>query len=416
MKSLAKLLTALMLSVMVILGAGTLTVKAAGWEAPSWGDLSKGEIIWNFPDNLMDNNAVRFSLYRDGEFYTSYWVPTEYMNYSDGSISLDFGFVIDKSGSYTTKAVGFVLDEKGEDVASGLESPFSQAFDYVLPENCLAVPTNLRWITENESISAAFDPVEGASEYYVTVYRGSEYVTQVVIPDSKTKFDAEINGVPGEYTFTVKAVPSNILAYAPSRETGHSPVYGLVQTDNVDPSTLDCKWYVEDGKSFWYEGGVRQGTYDDPNGVVGFGTVRGREIYDPESNAWYWLDAVYDGAKAIGKEVWMPYIYQNEAEWDDATKRNIASESDPGMEDLVYEYMVNGTGKWVRYDEEGRMLKGWVEIKGTLAEKYPDQENNIYYYDNRTGLMAKGFITMDGKVYHFDEITGVLDQIDGKSL
>ncbi len=53
------------------------------------------------------------------------------------------------------------------------------------------------------------------------------------------------------------------------------------------------------------------------------------------------------------------------------------------------------------------MLKGWVTIEGALAEKYPDQVGNTYYYDTRTGLMAKGNVTIGGVLYHFDENTGV---------
>ena len=54
------------------------------------------------------------------------------------------------------------------------------------------------------------------------------------------------------------------------------------------------------------------------------------------------------------------------------------------------------------------MLKGWVTITGTLAEVYPDQAGNTYYYDHYTGLVAKGRLTIDGNAYYFDEITGVL--------
>ena len=39
-------------------------------------------------------------------------------------------------------------------------------------------------------------------------------------------------------------------------------------------------WYEENGAKYWYENGVRQGTEG-----------RGKEIYDPGSDAWYWLDA-----------------------------------------------------------------------------------------------------------------------------
>ncbi len=187
----------------------------------------------------------------------------------------------------------------------------------------------------------------------------------------------------------------------------------------VNVSVPDMGWInMLDGKSYWYEGKVRQGTYDDPQGVLGDGTVRGREICDMsqkddagQDGVWFWLDSVYNGAKATGKEVWMPYIYQNEAEWSEEDIERIAAESDYGMEGMgrcVRDAIKNKDGKWVRYDNDGKMLKGWVEIKGDLATAYPDQKGNTYYYDTRTGLMAKGWVKIDGKDYFFDEVTGVL--------
>ncbi len=183
---------------------------------------------------------------------------------------------------------------------------------------------------------------------------------------------------------------------------------GKTASCTVTVEWLDRQWRVVEGKSYWYEKGVKQGTYSDPKGVIGDGTVRGREIYDPASNAWYWLDSVYDGAKAVGKEVWIPYIYQDEKKWDDAEIRSNANASDPGMRDQAYKAIKEGYGKWVRYDENGKMMKGWVTISGGLALIYPKQRGNVYYYDNKTGLMAKGRTVIDGKTYHFDEVTGVL--------
>lgn len=162
------------------------------------------------------------------------------------------------------------------------------------------------------------------------------------------------------------------------------------------------------GKWYWYENGIRQGTYDDKKGVIGDNTIRGREIYDPGSNEWYWLDAIYNGAKAVGKEVWMPYVFSNEDSFSDDEIQSVAAGCDEGLQDLVIYTIKNKKGKWVRYDENGAMLKGWVTIEGALAEKYPDQVGNTYYYDTKTGLMARGFITLEGTTYHFDEVTGVL--------
>lgn len=120
-------------------------------------------------------------------------------------------------------------------------------------------------------------------------------------------------------------------------------------------------WVEENGKKYWYENGVKQGTEG-----------RGKEIYDPDSDAWYWLDAVQGGAMTVSKDV-----YQESAagQWADKP---------------------DGTGKWVRYDENGHMVKGWQTTdKGT------------YYFDLITGAMAKGTGDIDGVPCAFDETTGI---------
>ena len=120
-------------------------------------------------------------------------------------------------------------------------------------------------------------------------------------------------------------------------------------------------WVEENGKKYWYENGVKQGTEG-----------RGKEIYDPDSDAWYWLDAVQGGAMTVSKDV-----YQESAagQWADKP---------------------DGTGKWVRYDENGHMVKGWQTTdKGT------------YYFDLITGAMAKGTGDIDGVPCAFDQYTGI---------
>ena len=120
-------------------------------------------------------------------------------------------------------------------------------------------------------------------------------------------------------------------------------------------------WVEENGKKYWYENGVKQGTEG-----------RGKEIYDPDSDAWYWLDAVQGGAMTVNKDV---YQESKAGQWADRP---------------------DGTGKWVRYDENGHMVKGWQTTdKGT------------YYFDLITGAMAKGTGDIDGVPCAFDKNTGV---------
>ncbi len=244
--------------------------------------------------------------------------------------------------------------------------------------------------------------VDFSNEYH----EDDSWYIEFIDPSGKTIYDKNISGKNLE-TIKSEEFDAKVGTYY-IKVSGYWMVNKTYRIKVNNTATYrDCVWEVVDGKSYWYENDIRQGTYDDPQGVLGDGTVRGREIYDPASNAWYWLDSIYDGAKACGKEVWMPYVYQDEDTWDDEKKRNIAYESDEGMGEFVLNAIRNKTGKWVRYDSEGKMLKGWVTIEGDLAALYPDQAGNTYYYDTRTGLMAKGHVTIGGVEYYFDEITGV---------
>ncbi|MBR2809811.1 MAG: hypothetical protein IKD69_00380 [Solobacterium sp.] len=68
----------------------------------------------------------------------------------------------------------------------------------------------------------------------------------------------------------------------------------------------------------------------------------------------------------------------------------------------------NPDGKWVRYNHDGAMIKGWYTVQGSDISLYPAQAGNTYYYDLITGEMVKGYREIDGRTYHFDELTGIL--------
>ena len=256
------------------------------------------------------------------------------------------------------------------------------------------------------SLTAGISPVNASNAYLSWTSSNAKVATV----NAKGKVTARAAGTA---TITVTTEDGGYKA------TCKVTVKGTKPTDDPAACTTDgfCKY---DGKDYWYEDGVRQGTVNDPKGVIGDGTNRGREIYDPESGAWYWLDSAYDGAIAKGKEVWMPYIFQNEGDADEAqieTWKQAANTYKEGpngavaeLGDQLVKAINDRTGKWVRYDENGKLMKGWVKIEGDLANIYTDQIGNIYYYDCLTGLMAKGWTTIDGQLYYFDEITGVLQQ------
>lgn len=169
-------------------------------------------------------------------------------------------------------------------------------------------------------------------------------------------------------------------------------------------AVLDLEFALYKGRVCWFEGGIRQGTETDPKSFVYDGTIRGREIYDPATDAWYWLDANNYGAKAVSKEVFMPYTYQDEMPrdesdmlWDENTL-NERTAACGTLANYVKDAVRNRTGKWVRYDANGQMIKGWYT-----------NANGTYYYEPVTGAMVKGVVVIDGQLYAFDRVTGILD-------
>ena len=216
------------------------------------------------------------------------------------------------------------------------------------------------------------------------------------MPANHVKFEATFTAVGGEETQAIEAEERTVHGAAEKTTITAMAVFTCTdkncasaqfvdatvkQTSGVTTAAVNFNgkdytakygekngWVEENGKKYWYEKGVKQGT-----------TGRGKEIYDPDSDAWYWLDAVQGGAMTVSKDV-----YQESAagQWADKP---------------------DGTGKWVRYDENGHMVKGWQTTdKGT------------YYFDLITGAMAKGAGDIDGVPCAFDEYTGIA--LDGQWL
>lgn len=216
------------------------------------------------------------------------------------------------------------------------------------------------------------------------------------MPANHVKFEATFTAVGGEETQAIEAEERTVHGAAEKTTITAMAVFTCTdkncasaqfvdatvkQTSGVTTAAVNFNgkdytakygekngWVEENGKKYWYEKGVKQGTEG-----------RGKEIYDPDSDAWYWLDAVQGGAMTVSKDV-----YQESAagQWADKP---------------------DGTGKWVRYDENGHMVKGWQTTdKGT------------YYFDLITGAMAKGAGDIDGVPCAFDEYTGIA--LDGQWL
>ena len=128
--------------------------------------------------------------------------------------------------------------------------------------------------------------------------------------------------------------------------TGHEETPALVSSGWYQKESFKGPAYGGTEVCYWYDNHVRQGLTD-----------RGKEIYDPATNGWYWMDSLEDGKMAVNKDVYQPYTVQGQ----------------------------DGIGKWVRYDHFGRMQKGQVHapINGS-------NEWGYWWFDETTGAMKKG--------------------------
>ncbi len=349
------------------------------------------------------------------------------------------GYGVLSSGEYGFNAGTYYFRVRSrsnqvEDIRYSLRVKFTLSSEWEFEKNDTIEQANA--LTLGKEINGYFWSLDDYYDYYkfdvaspgkISLDFSNEYkptiwcwTVRIIGPSGNVVYSTDIGGT------NLNTVSSPFLEVEPGTyyveiRTGSSDLIGvrykikINYNSNTENSHL--RWENVDGKSYWYENGIRQGTESDSKCFEYEGTLRGREIYDPKSDGWYWLDVIYGGAKAVGKEVFMPYIYQNEADWseDDINNNAAASGADADgniehaeLAEQVKRAIQNKSGKWVRYDNEGKMLKGWVTIEGDLASLYPDQVGNRYYYDHKTGLMAKGWTVIDGKEYYFDETTGVL--------
>ena len=320
-----------------------------------------------------ENTDVPYTTVEEGKTYT-FEMPAADVTVTAQFTVVKYGIEVETEGEGTvTFTDGETRFAEGTKVTAAIKP---NGTDYVLTEAMYYVGNT------SDNITKAVN--DGGGEYTFTM------------PANHVKIEATFTAVGGEETQALEAEERTVHGAAEKTTVTAMAVFTCTdkncasaqfvdatvkQTSGVTTATVTFNgkdytakfgekngWVEENGKKYWYEKGVKQGT-----------TGRGKEIYDPDSDAWYWLDAVQGGAMTVSKDV-----YQESAagQWADKP---------------------DGTGKWVRYDENGHMVKGWQTTdKGT------------YYFDLITGAMAKGAGDIDGVPCAFDEYTGIA--LDGQWL
>lgn len=200
------------------------------------------------------------------------------------------------------------------------------------------------------------------------------------------------------------------------------------QTFRFDKVVVVNNEYVKEGYNGWYKLSGEKYWYD--NGIM----ARDKEVYDSETNAWYWFDA--DGTMARDKDAFIPTNPERtQGKWVRYNDNGgmIKGEDfryggwywfDPVTGEMIKGFVhipVDGDaqGKWVYYDDiNGQMHHGeslingnWYyfdEFTGKMAHGECFHHDNWYYYDDVTGIMRRGEVVLsNGETAYYDEVTGI---------
>lgn len=239
-------------------------------------------------------------------------------------------------------------DSAAEAESEGIEGA-AESDDYTENEAGIVTPDEDNDVSSNSSLDTGEDAAnleEGYQEYeyYYEPITGIMVKGPWILPDGRNVFyDTETGEmVKGDYEINGKK-------YHFDEADGH-----------MSGELEDVRfWLTIDNNKYLYENWVRQGWKPDvPD-------YQGEEVYDSETDAWYWLDGLNQGKMAVNMDV-----YQ-ETQADDA----------------------GNIGKWVRYGENGQRVRGWTE-------------DGRYYFDPVYGTRAQGTVVIDGEEYEFDSETG----------
>ena len=167
----------------------------------------------------------------------------------------------------------------------------------------------------------------------------------------------------------LEILPKSLLEEKEKDSEGNYTGRTWLDTEKFITSATGNVVVSEDGSIHYYVNGVEDTTYTGmaqdsttgarywfDNGIA----AADKQVYSPQDDAWYWFDA--NGTMAVGKDVFIPKSNDDRSQ-----------------------------GKWVRYDENGHMVKG---------EQM--QDGAWYRFDEQTGAMIKGFYGQ----YYYDKVTG----------
>ena len=352
-------------------------------------DLKQYEYVRDLKEGEVKSGRYVYTLSDDGVeikeyLYNSNETEIEIPEYIDGYRVVSIGA---NAFSYCTNLQKVTMPDSISSTGMNVFKGCRKLAELKLSSNI----ERLYWGTYNTSAMTEIE-IPGTVKYVSALcINGCDNLEEVIVDEGVEIFDGHFNNCDSLKKIYIPRSVKTIYYYPPNSSYvanithyvyKDSYAHKYMQENGfnyvvVDESSeIQNGWVMVDGVNYWYENGERQGVKYNADGSIDT-SYRGKEIYDPSSDAWYWLDNVQEGAVAKGKDVYQESLA---GDWGDNTNENGEK-----------------IGKWVRYDADGHMVKGWQTT-----------ENGTYYFDLVYGTMAKGSVTIDGVMYYFDPAFGTL--------
>lgn len=322
------------------------------------------------------NNHIDGSLYKEGGYY--------YYTVKENGVTDEIWRISDLSKASDPNAWEQVID----DAISGYEGPSLTKFqnEYFLYvdrlEGFLPEDSEERFTSQGVHVIKATTNTTGKLDKYSGFLETNlkEINTYDKNGAKKANRHGTIITLTGEAAQVVRQLAKKVNPNLTDRDL--QPAYNASSWQNTGWYHKESYRYEKFGDKvvrYYYINGIRQGVKFNSDGSVD-PNYRGKEIYDSITNGWYWMDAISDGSMAVSKDV-----YQESAAGPyGAYSAEEAIKLGYEVTDMNARY-----GKWVRYDEFGRMYKGQV-----YAPKDGTDEWCYWYFDEVFGTMLKGVVSV----------------------
>ncbi len=193
-----------------------------------WSAEHPGDICWDAAEDA--EGCYTINIYKDGESFRSFGT----VNWSGKNLDITSSGDIFESGTYTFE---ICTDGREGESASSEYAVCADSFVYERPSKEMDITSKLWWDTEVKT-KGRWNVVNNPYRYDVSLLKDGSIKSSYDWTGESVDFVDEMTQA-GKYSFTVRALSSDITKIANGQESAESPIYNTSLTTEAVDNTLD---------------------------------------------------------------------------------------------------------------------------------------------------------------------------------